>query len=64
VVHFHQHIRDLYDKEKVKEQVFEEMHRESITTIVGIAFVFVGFLCIFGEEIYDSYILKRHFKKH
>jgi uncharacterized membrane protein YidH (DUF202 family) len=59
VVNFHLHLKEINNLRRVEEKINQRLERESTMTMVGISLVVTGFVLIFGEEMYDSYIKKK-----
>jgi hypothetical protein len=59
VINLNRNLRHPKSLDKPEEEINEEIRNETVLTVIGIVLIFVGFLLIFGEELYFSYILKR-----
>ena len=53
VLNLHTHLRRL-NRRELEEDLQKQLQRENYFTIVGISLIFVGFVLIFGEEVYTS----------
>ncbi len=54
VIRMNTHFHNVHSVQEFDEDLQNELARERKVTLVGVSLVFVGFLFIFGEELYTN----------
>jgi hypothetical protein len=58
LVNLNLHVQLLHSSTEINEKAREELKQESEYAMIGIIFIAVGFILIFGEEMYSSLLEK------
>ncbi len=55
VVRINKHVQDIHSTQSLGSKSKEELEHDSTTTIIGIVLIIVGFVLIFGDEVYKDF---------
>lgn len=55
VVRINEHVQQVHSTQALGKKSKEELQHEQTTTIIGIVFLLLGFVLIFGDEIWKDF---------